>query len=39
MAKQFYFKQFSLAYVHHLNVKIVLFQAIHFSVRILLSSI
>ena len=32
MLKQFYFEQFSLAYVHSLHVKTVLFQAIHFSV-------
>ena len=37
--KQFYFKQFSLASVHSLNVKTVLFQAIQFSVSIHFSSI
>ena len=41
MSKQFYFKQFSLAYVHSLNevrslnVKIVLFQVIQFSISTL----
>ena len=37
--KQFYFKQFSLAYVGHLNVKRVLFQAFQFSIRTQFSSI
>ena len=31
MSKQFYFKQFSLAYVRNLNSKTVLFQVIQFS--------
>ena len=31
MSKQFYFEQFSLVYERSLNVKIVLFQAILFS--------
>ena len=31
--KQFYFKQFRLAWVHSLNVKTFLFQAIQFSLQ------
>ena len=31
MSKKFYFKQFSLAWVHNLNVKIIIFQVIQFS--------
>ena len=32
MRKQFYLKQFSLAYICSLNVKTLLFQAIHFRI-------
>ena len=39
MSKQFYFKQFSLAYVHSLNVKTILFQTIQFSICTQFSSI
>ena len=39
MSRQLYFKQFSLAYEHSLNVKIVLFQVIRFSVSTQFSSI
>ena len=39
MSKQFFFKQFSLAYVCSLNVKTVLFQAIQFSLSTQFSSI
>ena len=39
MSKQFYFKQFCLAWVHSLQVKTILFQAIQFSLSMLLSSI
>ena len=33
MSKQFYFKLFNLAWVHSLNVKTVLLQAIQFSMN------
>ena len=39
MSKQFYFKPFSLAYVHSINVKIVLFQLIQFSITMQFSYI
>ena len=39
MSKQFYFKQFSLAQLHSLNIKTVLFQAIQFSISTHFSSI
>ena len=39
MSKQFYFKQVSLVQVHSLNVKIVLFQTIQFSISTQFSSI
>ena len=39
MSKQFYFKQFSLAYVYSLNVKTVLFQPIQFNKSSQFSSI
>ena len=39
MSKQFYFKQFSLAQVHRLKAKTVLFQAIVFNISIRFSSI
>ena len=38
MSKQYYFKQFSLAYVCRLNIKTVLFQTIQFRIRTLFSS-
>ena len=39
MSKQFYFKQFSLSLVHSLNMEIVLFQVIQFSIIAQFSSI
>ena len=39
MSKQFYFKQFSLAWVHSLNIKTVLFQVIQFSISTHFSAI
>ena len=39
MSKQFYFKQFSLAYVRSLNAKTLLLQTIHFSISTQFSSI
>ena len=39
MSKQFYFKQFSLAWIRSLQVKIVLFQTIQFSISTQFSSI
>ena len=39
MQKQFNLKQFSLAYVHSLNIKTILFQTIQFSISMQFSSI